>query len=117
MYIDAYGLTMARILPFWFILVLMGMTALCFVKLYKPDLRLLRAAAGLFIAMYIALSLPNLEAVIAKSVLSKAEAKGTVTEADANFLRYTLSSDARGVLMESPLKYEIYYDVDPEDLD
>lgn len=117
MYIEAYGLTINRILPFWFMLFLFALIGLCAWKLFMPKLRLLRLAAGVFTAFYFALSLLNLDAIVAKSVLARAEAKGGLDESDANFLRYTLSSDAEYVLHTSPLKYEIYYDVAPEDVD
>ncbi len=117
LYINAYGLTINRILPFWFMLFLFALLALCAAKLARPNLRLLRLAAGTFAAFYFALSLLNLDAIVAKSVLARAEERGTLSEADANFLRYDLSGDASKVLQKSPLKYEIYYDVSKQDVD
>ena len=111
MYIGAYGLTIHRILPFWFMLFLFALLALCTVKLFVPRFRLLRFAAGTFAAFYFALSLVNLDAVVAKSVLARAAARGALGAGDAQFLRYTLSADAEHVLRESPFKYEIYDDV------
>jgi len=117
MYIGAYGLTINRILPFWFMLFLFALIGLCAAKLYVPKLKLLRLAAGTFAAFYFALSLLNLDAIVAKSVLARAGARGSLGEGDANLLRYTLSGDAARVLYESPFKYEIYYDVDKADVD
>lgn len=117
MYVNAYGLTISRILSFWFMLFLFVLIGLCAAKLYAPKLRLLRLAAGTFAAFYFALSLVNLDAVIAQSVLSRAQAQGGLEQSDADFLRYTLSTDAKGVLLKSPLKYEIYYDVEKADVD
>ena len=51
---------------------------------------------------------------IAKSVLADAARKGGLTERNADFLRYELSEDAHNVLLESPLREQIYYDVAPE---
>ncbi len=117
MYIDAYGLTINRILPFWFMLFLLALIVLCAVKLFVPRLKLLRVATGTFAAFYFALSLLNLDAIVARSVLARAEEKGRLERTDADFLRYTLSGDAAAVLHNSPLKYEIYYDVAREDVD
>ncbi|HWQ59037.1 MAG TPA: DUF4173 domain-containing protein [Clostridia bacterium] len=117
MYIEAYGLTINRILPFWFMLFLFALIGLCAVKLFVPRMKLLRLAAGTFAAFYFALSLLNLDVIAAKSVLARAEAQGRLERSDADFLRYTLSADAAKALHESPLKYEIYYDVAPEDVD
>lgn len=116
MYIGAYALTMSRILPFWFILFLAVATALCAARLYLENFRLLRALVAVFIAMYLVLNALNLDAMIAKSVLSRAKARGGLGEGDADYLRYGLSADAAPVLKASEFKYEIYYDVDPKDI-
>ena len=114
LYIRAYGLTINRILPLWFMLFLLAALVLAAVKLYRPKLRLIRLLAGVLVAWYLCLSALNLDAIIAKSVLADAERKGGLTERNADFLRYELSEDARGVLLESPLREQIYYDVAPE---
>lgn len=116
LYIKAYALTMSRILPFWFILFLAVATVLCIVRLYVKKVRLIRAVTVAFIAMYLALNFLNLDAMIAKSVLARADIRGELNAGDADYLRYTLSSDAEPVLKASKFKYEIYYDVKPEDL-
>ncbi len=116
LYIRAYGLTINRILPLWFMLFLLAVLALCAAKLYRPKLRLIRLLAGVLVAWYLCLSALNLDAIIAKSVLADAERKGGLTETNANLLRYQLSQDARGVLLKSPLREQIYYDVAPEDI-
>ena len=84
------------------------------VKLYRPKLRLIRLLAGVLVAWYLCLSALNLDAIIAKSVLADAARKGGLTERNADFLRYELSEDAHNVLLESPLREQIYYDVAPE---
>lgn len=117
LYIHAYGLTINRILPLWFMLFLLAALALCAVKLYRPHLRLIRLLAGVLVAWYLCLCALNLDAIIAQSVLADAAQKGALSEDNANFLRYQLSTDARGVLLESPMRQQIYYDVAPEDLD
>ena len=114
LYIRAYGLTINRILPLWFMLFLLAALVLAAVKLYRPKLRLIRLLAGVLVAWYLCLSALNLDAIIAKSVLADAERKGGLTERNADFLRYELSEDARSVLLESPLREQIYYDVAPE---
>ncbi|HWS30968.1 MAG TPA: DUF4173 domain-containing protein [Clostridia bacterium] len=116
MYIGAYALTTSRILSFWFILFLAVATVLCGVRLYRNKLRLIRAVTAAFIAMYLALSFLNLDAMIAKSVLARAEIRGELGAGDADYLRYGLSSDAKPVLKASKFKYDIYYDVEPADL-
>jgi hypothetical protein len=115
LYIKAYALTMSRILPFWFILFLAVATVLCIVRLYAKKVRLIRAVTVAFIAMYLALNFLNLDAMIAKSVLERAEIRGELGAGDADYLRM-LSSDAEPVLKASKFKYDIYYDVKPEDL-
>lgn len=116
MYTEAYGLTVKRILSFWFMACLALVCALCAAKIFRPGLRLLRAAAGVFCVMYLALSLLNLDGMIAESVLVKAEAAGNISVEDADYLRYTLSADAKPAIGRSPLAPKVYYDVDPADL-
>nr|HMM30839.1 DUF4173 domain-containing protein [Clostridia bacterium] len=116
MYVSAYGLTVSRVLSLWFILFLAMATVLCGVRLYAAKLRLLRAVTVLFIVLYFALNAINLDAMIAKSVLARASARGELGIDDANYLRYELSSDAASILKASEFKDEIYYDVLPEDL-
>ena len=107
LYIRAYGLTINRILPMWFMLFLLFALILCAMKLYKPGMRLVRILATVFVAWYLCLSALNLDAIIAKSILADAERTGILTDADANYLRI-LSADAQKVLEESPLRDEIY---------
>lgn len=117
MYIGAYALTTSRVLSLWFILFLAAAAVLCGVRLYAQKFRLLRVVVGVFLAFYIVLNAVNLDAIIAKSVLARAQARGSLGEGDANYLRYELSSDADAVLKASRFKDQIYYDVVPEDLD
>lgn len=116
LYIDAYGLTFKRILSLWFMGFLLTALGLFAWKLKRPGLKLIRALAMALVLWYLALNVLNIDAVIAKSVLAEAKKTGTLRESDANYLRYQLSADAKKVLLESPLKGDIYYDVDPEDL-
>ncbi|MBE5784418.1 MAG: DUF4173 domain-containing protein [Clostridiales bacterium] len=116
LYIDAYGLTFKRILSLWFMGFLLIALGLFAGKLYRPKLKLIRTLAMALVLWYLALSAINIDAVIAKSVLAEAAKTGTLRESDANYLRYQLSADAKKVLLESPMKEEIYYDVDIEDL-
>lgn len=64
MYINAYGLTIRRILPMWAMLYLAFVTALAAVRLYKNSLPLMRIAAWSFIGWYILLHLPDWSAVM-----------------------------------------------------
>lgn len=107
MYVDAYGLTVLRILSFWFMGCLLVLSALCAVKVFRPGMKLLRLAAGAFCALYFALSLLNLDGMIAKSVLARAEAAGGISFEDA-YLCSTLSDDAKAAIDASPFADEIY---------
>lgn len=116
LYIDAYGLTVRRILPLWFMLYLFGVMGLCALRLYQKKLSLLRLCAGLLVIFYLGLSVVNLDAAVAKSVLAKADARGSLSQSDADFLRYTLSNDARDVMLKSKWREQIWYDVAAEDI-
>lgn len=116
MYVDAYGLTLRRIVAFWFMLYLAAMLLLSMAKLVKKELKLLKLAAYTLVVFYLALSALNLDAIIAQSVLSRAEKAGELTTEDANYLRCSLSEDALPVMRESPLKAQIWYDVEESDI-
>jgi len=116
LYIRAYGLTHARIFSLWFVIFLFLLTILCLIRVWKKGLPLFAGALVLLISCYLCLNLVNLDGIIAKSVLARAEREQHLSEADADYLRYTLSKDAQKVLMNSEWKYAIYYDVDREDL-
>ena len=116
LYIRAYGLTISRILPAWFIFFLGAATAVCAARLFVEKLPLLRVLTAVFLVFYLALNALNLDAMIARSVLARADARGGLGVGDATYLRYELSEDAAPVLKASKYKYEIYYDVDEEDL-
>ena len=51
--------------------------------------------------LYAALNLINIDAMIAQSVLKKADARGYMTELDTRYLAHELSSDADGVIAKS----------------
>ncbi|MEG1525517.1 MAG: DUF4173 domain-containing protein [Clostridia bacterium] len=57
LYIGAYGLTMMRILPLWFMLFLVVQTILCAIRLYKEKIPLMRIAALTLIYWYVAFNL------------------------------------------------------------
>lgn len=101
MYIEAYGLTVRRILSLWFMAALLVFAVICIVKLYAPSLRLLRTMAVAFVALYMLLNLLNIDAIIAKTVLGRADATGYMSEEDALYLKYELSSDAAPVIEQS----------------
>ncbi len=64
MYINAYGLTIRRILPMWAMLYLAFATVLAAIRLYKQSMPLMRIAAWSFIAWFLLLHLPDWSAVI-----------------------------------------------------
>ncbi len=121
LYIGAYALTWRRLLSLWLMLYLAAIVILCALRLYgrgplgKPGL--LRLCALLLVGWYVALNLVNVEGLIAQSVFALADRRGGVlTQADANYLRYDLSIDAKSAIEASPYQAEVYYDVEPADL-
>ena len=80
---------------------LLVFAVICIVKLYAPRLRLLRTMAVAFVALYMLLNLLNIDAIIAKTVLGRADATGYMSEEDALYLKYELSSDAAPVIEQS----------------
>lgn len=81
MYIDAYGLTLRRILSAWFMVCILAAVIICIVRLYDKRLRALQAMAITAAVLYAALNLINIDAMIAQSVLKKADARGYMTGA------------------------------------
>ena len=68
MYIDAYGLTQARIYAAWFIIYLVVAVALCAVRLFsKKDFSVLRVCAITFCVWFAVLVSVNMNAVIGES--------------------------------------------------
>ena len=101
MYIDAYGLTLRRILSAWFMVCILAAVTICIVRLYDKKLRTVQAMAITAAVLYAALNLINIDAMIAQSVLKKSDARGYMTELDARYLAHELSSDADGVIAKS----------------
>lgn len=93
MYIDAYGLTVFRILPMWFMIYLGITIALCAAKLFLKKLPLLRLCAIALVVWYLVLNAVNLDAMVAASILKKAQATGVLSENDRAYIS-ELSSDA-----------------------
>lgn len=121
LYIGAYALTWKRVLSLWLMIYLGVAVILCGLRLYGrgPWARvgLLRLCALVLVGWYVALNLLNVEGMIAQSVFRLADGRGGVlTEADANYLRYNLSTDAKGAIQRSPYGDQVYYDVKPKDL-
>lgn len=107
MYIDAYGLTVQRILPMWLMIFLVAVLILAFVKLFVPKLRFLRIALSVFIVWYVALNAVNLDAMVASSIIGRAQARGELSNTDAYYLRFQISDDAKGVIENSPFTEQI----------
>ena len=64
LYISAYGLTMLRILPLWFMAYLAALLVLCAVRLKKTSLPLLRVGAMALLLWYVCLNIPNWASII-----------------------------------------------------
>ncbi|HOR13866.1 MAG TPA: DUF4173 domain-containing protein, partial [Clostridia bacterium] len=62
LYIGAYGLTFKRIQAFWLLCYVAAVLILCFVRLIKEKLPLLRISTLVFILWYAALNVPDLKA-------------------------------------------------------
>lgn len=101
MYIDAYGLTLRRILSAWFMACILAAVIICTARLYAKKLRAVQALALTVAVLYAALNLINIDALIAQSVLKKADARGCMSAEDARYLAHELSSDADGVIAKS----------------
>ena len=100
LYIDAYGLTFMRLLPLWFMVFLLFVFIMCAAKLMKPKTHLLRIAAMALLCWYVLLNLVNVDGIIAKSILDRAEKEGQLGMNDYHYVVYTLSSDAEPVRKE-----------------
>ncbi|MEG1547484.1 MAG: DUF4173 domain-containing protein [Clostridia bacterium] len=107
MYIGAYGLTFARILPMWFMMFLTAAVLLCSVKLFVKRLCLLRACACILIVWYLVLNAINIDAVVANSIIARADARGYMVEQDKSYMRHYLSKDAKAVIDASAYAEEI----------
>lgn len=94
MYIATYGLTIARILPMWFMIFICAAVALCLVKLFVPRLNLLKTVFAALIGWYVCLNMLNLDAMIANSIVDSAAQKGEITQHDYEFVTESLSGDA-----------------------
>ena len=122
LYIEAYALTWKRILSAWLMAYLAIVVVLCFVRL-RPKGFFARRRIGLFhlcvlflVGWYVLLNIVNVEGMIARSVLRRAEDRGGVlSQADADYLRYTLSQDAAKAIAGSDYVEQVYYDVAPAD--
>ena len=90
MYIDAYGLTLRRILSAWFMVCILAAVIICIVRLYDKRLRALQAMAITAAVLYAALNLINIDAMIAQSVLKKADLVFETRE--KNFIYYELNT-------------------------
>lgn len=119
LYIGAYALTWKRLLSLWLMIYLAAAVLFCSLRLWgrgllgKPGL--LRLCALILVGWYVALNLVNVEGIIAQSVLRLADQRnGVLTVADANYLCYELSMDARGVIADSPYSAQVYDNREPQ---
>ncbi len=110
MYIDAYGLTVNRVLPMWFMIFLCFCVLACFIKLLLPRLNMLRLCATALIVWYLALNLVNVDAMVAGSIIGRAETGGELSVDDARYMADALSSDADGVI-EGSVYEEMVWDL------
>ncbi len=116
MYIQAYALTWKRVLSLWLMVYLAAVVLLCgWALLGKRGV--LRLCALVLIGWYVALNLVNVEGLIANSIFRRADQRGGILEqADANYLRYTLSADAKQAILASGYTEQVYYDVQEQDI-
>ena len=116
MYIQAYALTWKRVLSLWLMLYLAAVVVLCGWALLGRK-GVLRLCALVLVGWYVALNLVNVEGMIANSIFRRADQRGGVlAEGDADYLRYTLSGDAKQAIIKSGYAEQVYYDVQKEDL-
>ena len=116
MYIQAYALTWKRGLSLWLMLYLAAVVVLCGWALLGRK-GVLRLCALVLVGWYVALNLVNVEGMIANSIFHRADQRGGVlAEGDADYLRYTLSEDAKQAIVKSGYAEQVYYDVQKEDL-
>lgn len=116
MYIQAYALTWKRVLSLWLMLYLAAVVVLCGWALLGRK-GVLRLCALVLVGWYVALNLVNVEGMIANSIFHRADQRGGVlAEGDADYLRYTLSEDAKQAIVKSEYAEQVYYDVQEEDL-
>lgn len=118
LYIQAYALTWKRVLSLWLMLYLAATVALCGLRLAGKGVKrgLLRLCALALVGWYVVLNLVNVEGLIAQSVLSRAEARGALSDADVNYLRYELTADARQAILKSGYRDQVFYGVSPQGL-
>ena len=116
MYIQAYALTWKRVLSLWLMIYLAAVVVLCGWALLGRK-GVLRLCALVLVGWYVALNLVNVEGMIANSIFRRADQRGGVlAEGDADYLRYTLSEDAKQAIVKSEYAEQVYYDVQEEDL-
>jgi hypothetical protein len=76
MYIDNYGLTYARVLAGWFMIVLAILFVLIAVKSIVPKIRIIRNSIIMFIAMFVLLNVVSLDYVIPAYNVAKYQSDG-----------------------------------------
>lgn len=116
MYIQAYALTWKRVLSLWLMIYLAAVVLLCGWALLGRK-GVLRLCALVLVGWYVALNLVNVESMIANSIFRRADQRGGVlAEGDADYLRYTLSGDAKQTIVNSGYVEQVYYDIQEKDL-
>ena len=116
MYIQAYALTWKRVLSLWLMIYLAAVVLLCGWALLGRK-GVLRLCALVLVGWYVALNLVNVEGMIANSIFRRADQRGGVLEErDADYLRYTLSGDAKQAILQSGYVEQVYYDIQEKDL-
>lgn len=73
MYIGAYGLTVARMISFWFIILYCFVLFICALRLFLPRLRTFRLLLIVAVIWYMALNLLNLTAITEQDALQRQE--------------------------------------------
>ena len=104
------------VLSLWLMIYLAAVVVLCGWALLGRK-GVLRLCALVLVGWYVALNLVNVEGMIANSIFHRADQRGGVlAEGDADYLRYTLSEDAKQAIVKSEYAEQVYYDVQEEDL-
>ena len=92
LYIEAYGLSVLRIITLWGMAMILLALIACLVKCLSPRARLCPLLAGMALASWIALNCANVDRIVAENHVARYNA-GQVESLDLTYLMYSLSPD------------------------
>lgn len=101
LYVNAYGLTVLRVLTLWGIAAIGVMLILALATLFLPRFRAFRAALLCLLALWVGLNAVNIDAIIANYNVN-AYLSGEIAELDVEYLRSLSASDAALKRLETP---------------